>query len=114
MAIDLTGRVDRWAGQGIEKANRRHHRRRLQRIGQIDRLDPPRDGELWAAGDPPPRDGCELEVLIVIRTRLLLSRSLREDDPAAAVEVLEEAVSGAERMEVPHLAGAARTELLGA
>lgn len=64
MAVDFTGRFDRWAGQGIETASRRHHRRRLQRIGQIGRLDPPRGGELWVSGEPPPRQGCELEVLI--------------------------------------------------
>ena len=88
MAIDLIGRVDRWAGQGIEKANRRHHRRRLQRIGQIDRLDPPRDGELFATGDPPPRDGCELEVLI---------------DGAEALPRIAEALTGA-RSQI-HIAG---------
>lgn len=64
MAVDFIARVDRWAGQGIETASRRHHRRRLQRIGQIEQLDPPRGGGLWAAGEPPPRQGCELEVLI--------------------------------------------------
>ncbi|MDQ3103557.1 MAG: phospholipase, partial [Actinomycetota bacterium] len=64
MAVDFIARVDRWAGQSIETASRRHHRRRLERIGQIEQLDPPRGGELWAAGEPPPREGCELEVLI--------------------------------------------------
>lgn len=64
MTVDFAARFDRWAGRSIETASRRHHRRRLQRIGQIEQLDPPRGGELWAAGEPPPREGCELEVLI--------------------------------------------------
>jgi adenylate cyclase len=46
-----------------------------------------------------------------IRTRLLLSRSLRGDDSTAAMEVLEEAVVAAEQLDVPHLAAAARVEL---
>lgn len=49
--------------------------------------------------------------LNVIRSRLLLSRSLWDHEPTAAVEVLEEAVAEAERLDVPHLAIAARTEL---
>jgi phosphatidylserine/phosphatidylglycerophosphate/cardiolipin synthase-like enzyme len=57
-------RVDGWAGQGIEGAIRAHHRRRLARVGRTAQLDPPRDRGLWGAGDPPPRDGCELDVLI--------------------------------------------------
>lgn len=57
-------RIDGWAGQGVESLIRRHHRRRLARIRRIDQLDPPEDGSAWTAGQPPPRDGCELEVLI--------------------------------------------------
>ena len=60
----LIGRVDGWAGQHIEAAIRGHHRRRLRRVGRIAQLEPPQDGRLWAAGDPPPRGGCALDVLI--------------------------------------------------
>ena len=49
--------------------------------------------------------------LNAIRTRLLLSRRLLEDEPASAIKVLEEAVAEAERLQVPHLAAAARAEL---
>ena len=44
-------------------AGPRHHRRRLRRAGRGAQLDPPGDG-IWAAGDPPPREGCKLEILI--------------------------------------------------
>jgi phosphatidylserine/phosphatidylglycerophosphate/cardiolipin synthase-like enzyme len=60
----LLERLDGAVGEGIELANRRHHRRRLQRSGHIAQLQPPADGSLWAAGEPPPRAGCALEVLI--------------------------------------------------
>jgi phosphatidylserine/phosphatidylglycerophosphate/cardiolipin synthase-like enzyme len=56
--------VDSWIGQGVEGAIRRHHRRRLARAGRLAQLEPPEDRELWCAGDPPPREACELEVLI--------------------------------------------------
>ena len=59
----LVERVDGWAGNGIEAAIGGHHRRRLRRVGRIDQLDPPRPS-LWAAGDPSPRSGCALEVLV--------------------------------------------------
>jgi len=49
--------------------------------------------------------------LNAIRARLLLSRSLWQAEPSAAVEVLEEAAAEAEGLGVPHLAAAARTEL---
>jgi len=57
-------RLDARVGQSIERASRAHHRRRLARIGRSAQLDPPEDGELWSAGEPRPRDGCQLEVLI--------------------------------------------------
>jgi phosphatidylserine/phosphatidylglycerophosphate/cardiolipin synthase-like enzyme len=64
VAKGLVERVDGWVGQGIEVAIGRHHRRRLRRVGRIDQLDPPRGSSLWAAGDPPPRTGCALDVLV--------------------------------------------------
>ena len=49
--------------------------------------------------------------LNALRTRLLLAGSLLDDEPTAAVEVLEEAVAEAEELDVPHLTEAAKVEL---
>jgi phosphatidylserine/phosphatidylglycerophosphate/cardiolipin synthase-like enzyme len=59
----VTDAVDRLAGGGLERLVRVKHHRRLRRIDRLAQLDPPADG-LWAAGDPPPRPGCALDVLI--------------------------------------------------
>lgn len=59
----LLGRVDARIGDAVETAVRARHRRRLTRLEQHHAIEPPDDG-LWAAGDPPPRPGCSLEVLI--------------------------------------------------
>jgi phosphatidylserine/phosphatidylglycerophosphate/cardiolipin synthase-like enzyme len=64
VARSFVERVDWWAGQGIEAAIGGHHRRRLKRIGRLDQLDPPDDPSLWTAGDPPPRAGGALDVLV--------------------------------------------------
>src|ERR1019366_9600158 len=64
MASGLVEHVDGWAGQGIEAVIGAHHRRRLQRVGRTDQLDPPHGPSLWAAGDPPPRAGGALDVLV--------------------------------------------------
>ncbi len=42
---------------------RAKHAWRLRRLGWSHALAPPDDG-VWAKGDPPPREGCSLEVLI--------------------------------------------------
>jgi phosphatidylserine/phosphatidylglycerophosphate/cardiolipin synthase-like enzyme len=55
--------LDRAAGFGIDSLVGAHHRRRLRRVGRGAQLEPPDDG-LWAAGEPPPREGCRLEILI--------------------------------------------------
>ena len=60
---DLVARVDAALGDGLERLVRDHHRRRLRAAGWQRALDPPGD-ELWAAGDPPPRQGNAVEVLI--------------------------------------------------
>lgn len=60
----MIDRLDSFIGGGIDRAVRAHHRRRLRAIGRLGQIDPPRDGSPWAAGEPPPRAGCELEVLI--------------------------------------------------
>jgi len=64
VAAGLVERVDGWAGHGIEAVIGWHHRRRLERVGRIDQLDPPPSRWLWVAGDPPPRAGGALEVLV--------------------------------------------------
>jgi phosphatidylserine/phosphatidylglycerophosphate/cardiolipin synthase-like enzyme len=55
--------VDAVIGDSIEKAVQFKHQRRLAKLGWARALEPPDDG-VWAAGDPPPRHGCSLEVLI--------------------------------------------------
>ncbi len=59
---DLASRVDRALGEGLDDLVVRHHRRRLARIGRLDALDA--EGSGWAAGDPPPRPGNDVEVLV--------------------------------------------------
>jgi len=74
-------RVDAAVGDAVEAAVRRKHAWRLRRLGRAHALDP--DGEsLWATGDPPPRAGCRLEVLI---------------DGEQAMAEIAEAIAGAER-----------------
>jgi phosphatidylserine/phosphatidylglycerophosphate/cardiolipin synthase-like enzyme len=85
---DLTSRVDEWVGERIEDAMCAHHRRRIRRAGRLAQLDPPRDRRLWAAGAPPVRDGCNLEVLV---------------DGAEALPRIAEAIAGARRS--VHVAG---------
>jgi phosphatidylserine/phosphatidylglycerophosphate/cardiolipin synthase-like enzyme len=57
-------RIDDMTGRAVDVAFGTHHRIRLRRVGRLDQLAPPHDGSLWAAGDPPPRTGNALEVLI--------------------------------------------------
>ena len=78
MAASFLNRVDTTVGDGIEAAVRAKHRWRLHRLGHAS-LRPPGDG-WWAAGDPPPRAGCELEVMI---------------DGAQAFPAIADAISGA-------------------
>jgi len=55
-------KLDRFTGQAVERLVVLHHRRRLARIGWLDALDAPAGG--FAAGDPQPRSGNRLEILI--------------------------------------------------
>ena len=64
MPPDFLGAADSAAGNAIERLTTAHHARRLGRLGRSAQRDPPDDGQLWAAGDPPPRAGNSLEVLI--------------------------------------------------
>jgi phosphatidylserine/phosphatidylglycerophosphate/cardiolipin synthase-like enzyme len=61
--VDVRLAVDKAIGNAAERLVRAHHARRLHRIGWERALDPP-DGALWAAGEPPPRSGCSVEVLV--------------------------------------------------
>jgi phosphatidylserine/phosphatidylglycerophosphate/cardiolipin synthase-like enzyme len=58
----LVDRVDRVLGERIDDAVVHHHRRRLTRIGWLSALDASGGG--WADGEPAPRAGNELEVLV--------------------------------------------------
>jgi phosphatidylserine/phosphatidylglycerophosphate/cardiolipin synthase-like enzyme len=55
--------LDKAIGNAAERIVRSHHGRRLRRLGWERALRPP-DAALWADGDPPPREGCSLEVLV--------------------------------------------------
>ena len=76
---NTAARIDSLVGEGVERAVEAKHRRRLARLDQTPALRP--DGtSLWASGDPPPRPGCSLDVLI---------------DGAEAFPVIAEAIAGA-------------------
>src|ERR687887_171171 len=53
---------DERVGDAVERAIRAPHRRRLRRIGWEDALDAV--GPAWARGEPPPRAGNSVEVLV--------------------------------------------------
>jgi phosphatidylserine/phosphatidylglycerophosphate/cardiolipin synthase-like enzyme len=59
----MGGRLDTLIGDGVEAAVMAKHRNRLRRLGWERALEPD-GGGLWAQGDPPPRSGCSLELLI--------------------------------------------------
>ena len=80
--------ADRFAGTLVEGAMGAHHRRRLRTLGHDVSYDPPADGTLWAAGDPPPRPGNDVEILV---------------DGAQALPEIERAIRGARRH--VHIAG---------
>ena len=61
-ADDLRERIDQALGDRLDSMVIAHHRRRLGRIGQLAVLDAPPGG--WAAGEPPPREGNAVEVLV--------------------------------------------------
>ncbi len=61
---DAIERADRIVGEQLERQVRRHHRRRLAKLGHEHVFDPPPGSGLWAEGDPSSRPGNELEVLV--------------------------------------------------
>jgi phosphatidylserine/phosphatidylglycerophosphate/cardiolipin synthase-like enzyme len=63
MIDTLVTRVDALVGDGVEAAVKAKHRIRLRRLGWERAVSPP-DDSLWAAGEPPPRAGCSVDVLI--------------------------------------------------
>ncbi|HXK15192.1 MAG TPA: phospholipase D family protein [Gaiellaceae bacterium] len=84
MAVAHIDRLDDAIGTGVEQLVVTHHRRRLKRHGWRHAYDPPGDG-LWCAGDPPPRDGNKLDVLVDGEAAL---GRLQEDIAAARESVL--------------------------
>jgi phosphatidylserine/phosphatidylglycerophosphate/cardiolipin synthase-like enzyme len=61
--VDLRLAFDRSVGEAVERTVRSHHHRRLRRIGWEHALEP--EGEsLYATGEPPPREGNDVEILI--------------------------------------------------
>jgi phosphatidylserine/phosphatidylglycerophosphate/cardiolipin synthase-like enzyme len=73
-------RADALLGAAIESTVKVHHRRRLARLGHRGVLNPPPAPTLFATGEPPPRPGCRLEVLV---------------DGATALPAIAEALRGA-------------------
>lgn len=63
MPGSLSSRFDALIGDGVEAAVSLKHRRRLHRLGW-DRVFSPGPPGVFAQGDPPPRPGCRLDVLI--------------------------------------------------
>jgi phosphatidylserine/phosphatidylglycerophosphate/cardiolipin synthase-like enzyme len=88
MAPSSLSHADRLAGALVEGAMGAHHRRRLRNLGHERSYAPPHDGTLWAAGDPPPRAGNAVDVLI---------------DGAQALPEIERAIRSARRH--VHIAG---------
>jgi phosphatidylserine/phosphatidylglycerophosphate/cardiolipin synthase-like enzyme len=82
MPADVLRVADSVAGGAIERLTTAHHARRLAKLGRSAQRTPPDDGSMWAAGDPPPRAGNAIEVLI---------------GGAAYFAALEEAIRGAQR-----------------
>jgi phosphatidylserine/phosphatidylglycerophosphate/cardiolipin synthase-like enzyme len=61
--VDPLLSLDKLVGRCVERLFRSHHARRLRRTGWERALEPP-NADLWASGEPPPRPGCNVDVLI--------------------------------------------------
>jgi phosphatidylserine/phosphatidylglycerophosphate/cardiolipin synthase-like enzyme len=79
--MDIPSKLDHLAGHAVEHIVVGHHTRRLRRIGWSRALAPA-DDALWPSGDPPPRDGNDVRVLV---------------DGANALPAIEQAVRQASR-----------------
>jgi phosphatidylserine/phosphatidylglycerophosphate/cardiolipin synthase-like enzyme len=76
--LRIRDRVDRALGRAAEHAIRAHHRRRLRSGGWERAMDPPQD-RLWCGGEPPPRQGNAIDVLIDGENALpAMARAVRE------------------------------------
>jgi len=84
----IVSHIDTVVGDSVETAVRAKHRWRLRRLGWSHALDPSDDGGLWAQGEPPPREGCALDMLV---------------DGAEAFPKVAEAIAGAR--DYVHVAG---------
>src|SRR5437016_570026 len=62
MDSNLLARGDAMVGDRIEALIRTHHRRRLARVGWRRAFES--SARLWADGDPPPRNGNDVKILI--------------------------------------------------
>src|SRR5450755_1882960 len=82
MPVNVLRVADRVAGTVIERLTSAHLARRMGKLGRSAQRTPPDDGCLWAGGDPPPRAGNALEVLI---------------DGASSFPALEQAIRSARR-----------------
>jgi phosphatidylserine/phosphatidylglycerophosphate/cardiolipin synthase-like enzyme len=60
--VGVVERADAAVGDAVDALVRSHHRRRLRRVGWLKAFEPSR--RLWADGDPPPRAGNDVEVMI--------------------------------------------------
>jgi phosphatidylserine/phosphatidylglycerophosphate/cardiolipin synthase-like enzyme len=58
----LIARVDATVGERIDGLVKSHHRRRLRRLGRLDLLEG--RGGSGASGEPPPRPGNDVEILV--------------------------------------------------
>jgi phosphatidylserine/phosphatidylglycerophosphate/cardiolipin synthase-like enzyme len=81
VANRLIDRMDAVVGDGVEAAVNARHRRRLRKLGWARAIDPI-GGGLWAEGDPPPRDGNAIDLLI---------------DGSEALPAIAEAIGNAQR-----------------
>jgi len=80
-AVWLIDRMDAAVGDGIDAAVKARHRHRLYGLGWQRAISPNGDG-LWAEGDPPPREGNAIDVLI---------------DGSEALPAIADAIAGAQR-----------------
>src|SRR3954465_6712636 len=80
--------ADRIAGDLLDGAMAAHHLWGLRNLGHAHSYAPPDDGVLWTAGDPPPRPGNAVDILV---------------DGAQALPEIERAIRGARRH--VHIAG---------